>query len=118
MLVMVAAIESYTKNLKNVGQFLQTKTAGSNTTRSQLGKYVNWLKALQKDKKADIHIICKYASGGDSNRDGYPKTLQNVGQLLQTTGSNTTRQWMQRANLRLSRSYAHQHTSDVLQPMF
>ena len=73
MLVVVAPIEGYTKNLKNVGQFLQTRTAGSNTTRSQLAKYANWLKSVQKEEKADIHIIGKYASGGASNRKLYKK---------------------------------------------
>ena len=48
---MVAPIEGYTKNLKNAGQLLQIKTAGSNTIRSQLAMYANWLKAITERQK-------------------------------------------------------------------
>ena len=52
----------------------------------------NVVKVIQKDKKADIHIIGKYASRGGSNRRLY-KNFENAGQFLQTrtADSNTTR---------------------------
>ena len=85
---MVAPVEGYTKNFKNVGEFYKLKQL------VQTQPEAHWLKAVQKDKKAGIHIICNYASSGGSNREGYTKNLKNVGQFLQTTGSKTTRQWM------------------------